>query len=276
MSESIQDNEQRQSSRFRRRFWVTDHEDNGFVEPFEGYDVNLTGLSFCVKEADLFFPEQPLSLRIKNLETDEVYCLEGAEVVHLYETSAGYICGCHITHVTSSQLLAHHRLVMTDENSAALSMRDSDIAEFHFVEEGSPLSRDRADYQQASMALNLAVSQLLDGKEEGLASLTELRNKISALPSVPQADEIQSLIDQLIESYRSMSETTLVLSMLARLLVHTPDREEDKQAWQTMIADFENRFLNERQQVAYDFMHQGLSAEEALIAAEQYLNEVDN
>jgi hypothetical protein len=50
------DFEQRQSSRFSRPFLVTDYEDETFSEPFEGFDVNLTGLSFGWIMPICFFP----------------------------------------------------------------------------------------------------------------------------------------------------------------------------------------------------------------------------
>lgn len=267
------DLEQRQSSRFSRDFLVTDYEDSGFSEPFDGYDVNLTGLSFWVNDPDLFFPEQLLSLRIKNLKSDEVYCLEGVEVVHQREQDGRFLCGCHIAQVTSSQLLAHHRIVMADPQSALISMRDSQINEFNFVEEGSPLSTDQADYQEASMALNLAVSQMQSGRETGEGLLEEMRSALNALEGELLRSELLRLFEAFAGSYREMMQTTVALGMLAKLLAHTPEQPRDKQAWKTLIADFERRFLSEQQQIAYDFMHQGLSPDEALKVAEKYLRE---
>ena len=75
------DLEQRQSSRFSRPFMVTDYEDKTFSASFEGFDVNLTGLSFWLDDAELFLPGQQVSLRIKNTAADEVYCLESVEVI---------------------------------------------------------------------------------------------------------------------------------------------------------------------------------------------------
>lgn len=265
--------EQRQSSRFSREFLVTDYEDSAFSDPFEGYDVNLTGLSFWVKEPDLFFPEQLISLRVKNLKSDEVYCLEGVEVVHQRAQEGRYLCGCHIAQVTSSQLLAHHRIVMSDAQSALISMRDSQINEFNFVEDGSPLSTDQGDYQEASMALNLAVSQMQSGRESGEQLLDEMRHALHSLQGQELHHELQRLFEAFADGYQEMMQTTVALGMLAKLLAHTPEQPRDKQAWKTMIADFERRFLSEQQQIAYDFMHQGLAPDEALRIAEKYLKE---
>ncbi|MDX1347010.1 MAG: PilZ domain-containing protein [Thiomicrorhabdus chilensis] len=267
------DLEQRQSSRFSREFLVTDYEDHRFAEPFEGHDVNLTGLSFWVRQPDLFFPQQLLSLRIKNIHTDETYCLEGVEIVHQREDGGEYLCGCHIAQVTSSQLLAHHRIVMSDANSALISMQDSHISEFNFVEDGSPLSTDQADYQEAGMALNLAVSQMQSGRQLGEALLDDMQQCLNNLQGESLKSELGRQFERFSEAYQEMTETTVALGMLAKLLAHTPDQSQDRQAWKTMIADFENRFLTEQQQIAYDFMHQGMNAEEALKVAERYLKE---
>ncbi|WP_232023530.1 hypothetical protein [Thiomicrorhabdus aquaedulcis] len=59
--------EQRESSRFARPFWVTDHQDEAFSAPFEGFDVNLTGLSFWVEEADFFYQASILVCALKTL-----------------------------------------------------------------------------------------------------------------------------------------------------------------------------------------------------------------
>jgi len=267
------DLEQRQSARFSRTFLVTDHEDEGFDLPFQGYDVNLTGLSFWIADADLFIPNQQVSLRIKNLDNDETYCLEGVEVVHQRQESGKILCGCHIAQVTSSQLLSHHRMVMSDRVSAQTSLQNSEISEFNFIEEGSPLSADQADYQEASMALNLAVSELQSGRQLGQSLLLEMKHSLSQIKDSQLKQELAGLFEEFGSAYSAMTETTLALGMLAKLLAHTPNSSADKQAWKTMIADFEGRFLTEEQQIAYDFMHQGLSAEEAIIQAEKFLIE---
>ncbi|MEA3404622.1 MAG: PilZ domain-containing protein [Pseudomonadota bacterium] len=267
------DLEQRQSSRFSRPFLVTDHEDEAFELPFQGHDVNLTGLSFWVEGADLFIPNQQVSLRIKNLKNDEIYCLEGVEVVHQREEGGKILCGCHIAQVTSSQLLAHHRIVMSDRKSAEASLQNSQISEFNFIEEGSPLSNDQGDYQEASMALNLAVSELQSGRQLGKSLLIEMKNSLSQLEEGQLKNELAGLFEEFGSAYSAMTETTLALGMLAKLLAHTPNASSDKQAWKTMVADFESRFLTEEQQIAYDFMHQGLSAEEAIQQAEKFLIE---
>lgn len=271
------DLEQRESSRFLRPFQVTDNEDEFFSEPFEGFDVNLTGLSFWVDEADLFLPEQRISLRIKNVETDEVYCLESVEVVHLRAEDDRFLCGCHIVQVTSSQLLAHHRIVMTDMNTALISMESSKVSEFDFVEDGSSLSTDQADFQEASMALNLAVSQLQSSRKWGSVLLQDVEDIISgAQGDRIDFDALKRVFHQFSDYYDHMGETTVALGMLAKLLAHTPDAPEERQSWKTLISDFETRFLTEQQQVAYDFMHQGMNADEALKMAEAYLSQLDD
>jgi len=268
------DLEQRQSSRFSRPFLVTNHEDSNFSSPFDGFDVNLTGLSFWVDETDYFLPGQVVSLCVKNTETEETYCLEGVEVVHQRQDGERYLCGCHISQVTSTQLLAHHRIVMTDANTALVSMQQSDLNEFDFIEDGSELSSDEADFQEASMALNLAVSQLQSSRIWGTVLLKDIEDTLqTAKGGLVDAAEIEKLLQQFSKYYEHMSDTTIALGMLAKLLAHTPNNPDDKQAWQTLIADFESRFLTEEQQIAYDFMHQGMSAEEAIKLAESYLAE---
>ncbi len=268
------DLEQRQSSRFSRPFLVTDHEDKTFSEPFEGFDVNLTGLSFWLDDADLFLPGQQVSLRVKNTETDEVYCLESVVVIHQREAGERLLCGCHIAQVTSAQLLSHHRIVMTDAKSALVSMRDSRISEFDFIEDGSELSTDEGDFQEASMALNLAVSQLQSSHQWGLTLLQDLKDSIThAKQGQIDIETLDDAFQQFSSYYNDMSDTTLSLGMLAKLLAHTPGEPGDRQAWKMLIADFENRFLTEQQQVAYDFMHQGLSTDEAMKMAAEYLKE---
>lgn len=268
------DLEQRQSSRFSRPFWVTDHEDERFSAPFEGFDVNLTGLSFWLDDADLFLPGQHISLRIKNSETAEVYCLESVEVVHQRQEGGRLLCGCHIAQVTSSQLLAHHRIVMTDAQTALVSMQDSEVSEFDFIEDGSELSTDEADFQEASMALNLAVSQLKSSRQWGSTLLKDIEDTIrTAQGDKIDVKTLQSVFQQFSDYYDHMSDTTTALGMLAKLLAHTPNDPLEKQSWKMLVADFERRFLTEEQQVAYDFMHQGMSADEALKIAETYLKE---
>lgn len=268
------DLEQRQSSRFSRPFQVTNQEDAEFSDPFDGNDVNLTGLSFWVDEVDFFLPGQVVSLCVKNTETEETYCLEGVEVVHQRPEGERILCGCHIAQVTSNQLLAHHRIVMTDENTALVSMQSTDLSEFDFVEDGSEMSADEADYQEASMALNLAVSQLKSSRTWGVSLLKDIEDTISSSSDETlNVAEIEKLFKQFSSYYLHMSDTTVALGMLAKLLAHTPNNPDDKQAWQTLIADFESRFLTEEQQIAYDFMHQGLGPEEALQIADEYLRQ---
>lgn len=266
------DLEQRQSSRFSRPFCVTDHEDTEFSLAFDGFDVNLTGLSFWVDEPDMFLPSQLLSLRTRNEESNEVYCLDGVEVIHLREVDGRFLCGCHITQVTSGQLLAHHRLVMTDQQSALVSMQDSTLSEFNFVEQGSRLSMDEADFQEASMALNLAVAQ----SEANLKEVNRFFDRadkifILPLPAAAKLIDLKEEFEDFKHQVQSLNETTIAFATLAKLLIHTPEAEQDRQDWKTLISDFENRFLSEKQQIAYDFMHQGMSAEEAIRLAEEYL-----
>ncbi|BCN93664.1 hypothetical protein THMIRHAM_14490 [Thiomicrorhabdus immobilis] len=269
------DLEQRQSSRFSRPFLVTNHEDRDFSSPFMGFDVNLTGLSFWVDDSDFFLPGQVISVCVKNTDTQEVYCLEGIEVVHQRQEGERFLCGCHIAQVTSSQLLAHHRIVMTDANTALISMQNTELNEFDFIEDGSELSADEADFQEASMALNLAVSQLQSSRDWGKTLLKDIADTLSsAQDERVDVAEIGKLFQQFSQYYEHISDTTVALGMLAKLLAHTPNNEQDKQAWKTLVADFESRFLTEEQQIAYDFMHQGLTAEEALKLAKSYLAEL--
>lgn len=266
------DLEQRQSSRFSRPFCVTDHEDTEFALAFDGFDVNLTGLSFWVDEPDMFLPSQVLSLRTRNEQSEEVYCLEGVEVIHLREVGGRFLCGCHISQVTSEQLLAHHRLVMTDEQSALVSMQDSTLSEFNFVEDGSKLSTDEADFQEASMALNLAVAQSEANLREVKRFLERADKTFTmSLPAAAKLIDLKEDFEDFKFHVKTMNETTLAFATLAKLLAHTPEAAQDRQAWKTLIADFENRFLSEKQQIAYDFMHQGMSADEAIRLAEEYL-----
>ncbi|WP_024850955.1 hypothetical protein [Hydrogenovibrio kuenenii] len=273
------DLEQRQSHRFSRPFLVTDHEDTDFEQPFEGFDVNLTGVGFLVDSSDWFLPEQEISLRVKNTQTDEVYCLEGVEVVHLHPFEEGteeekgkFICGCHISKVTSGQLLAHHRLVMTDAQTAIVSMQTSKLSEFNFVEDGSELSKDEADFQEASLALNLAVSQSERNQHEIERFIVDVESimRVDARADVKLAD-LQKEFDAFKSHLGQMNESTIAFATLAKLLAHTPNKEQHRLAWKTLISDFETRFLTEGQQIAYDFMHQGLSAEEAIKLADEYM-----
>lgn len=273
------DLEQRQSARFDRPFQVTNHEDETFSVAFEGADVNLTGLGFFVEDPDLFLPQQHLSLRVRNEQTDETYCLEGVEVVHLRTDDDGRIlCGCHISQVTSGQLLAHHRLVMTDAETALVSMESSELSEFNFIEDGSELSTDEADFQEASMALNLAVTQSEHNQKEVERFVDSVESIFhNHLPAAAKLMDVKEEFDDFKVYLRQMNESTIAFATLAKLLAHTPEKEEDKLAWKTLISDFETRFLSEEQQVAYDFMHQGLDAKEALEVANEYLkNESDD
>jgi hypothetical protein len=256
---------------------VTNHEDETFSVAFEGADVNLTGLGFYIDDPDLFLPQQLISLRVKNEQTEEVYCLEGVEVIHLRPDENGkYLCGCHIAQVTSGQLLAHHRLVMTDAQTALVSMETSQLSEFNFMEDGSALSTDQSDFQEASMALNLAVTQS-DRNQKEVARFINAVDSIfnSGLSAEMKVQDLKDEFDDFRAYLHQMNESTLAFATLAKLLAHTPEESNDKLAWKTLISDFENRFLSEEQQIAYDFMHQGLDADEALKVAYQYLNQRD-
>lgn len=269
--------EQRQSSRFSRQFLVTDYQDEHFELAFEGWDVNLTGLSFWVNDPDLFMPGQMLALRVKAEDTAEMYALDSVEVVHLQERDGLVLCGCHIAQVTSDQLLAHHRLVMLNEAAASQSMSDSELREFDFNQTGSSMSFQPADYQQASFALNLAVEELTGGVQSDEASWEALNHGLEDLLSEVDQDQQQSVLSLIAgfkrfhQSQESRNEQVLALSLLAKMLVHTPETEADRLSWQTLLRDFETRFLDERLLLAYDLMHQGLEAGEALQRANDQL-----
>lgn len=266
--------EQRHSSRFSRPFVVTDHEDTEFQHPFSGFDINLTGVGFIVNSNDFFLPDQEISLRVKNTLTNEQYCLEGVEVVHIQTKDDLYICGCHISKVTSGQLLAHHRLVMTDAKTALISMETSKLSEFNFIEEGSELSKDKADFQEASLALNLAVAHFEKSQTEFLSFLSSVENMFkSELSANDKLNNIKYELDDFKQHYLKTHEGSLAFTTLAKLLAHTPNSEQDRLAWKTLIADFEARFLSEAQQVAYDFMHQGMDAKEVMDIANTYLKQ---
>lgn len=269
--------EQRQSSRFPRRFLVTDYQDEHFDLAFDGLDVNLTGLSFWVDDSELFMPGQMLALRIKSEDTHEDYALDSVEVVHLQQRDGQVLCGCHIAQVSSDQLLAHHRLVMLNEQAASQSMSDSELHEFDFNQTSSSMSYQPADYQQASFALNLAVEELTGGVQSDESSWNELNNGLEDLLSQVEQDEQQQVLS-LIASFKrfhqaqeSRNEQVLALSLLAKMLVHTPESEADRLSWQTLLRDFETRFLDERLLLAYDLMHQGLEAGDALTRATEQL-----
>lgn len=265
--------DQRQSSRFDRRFIVTDYQDEHFEFAFEGLDVNLTGLSFWVSDSELFMPGQSLALRVRAEDTQEFYALDSVEVVHLREQDGLVLCGCHITQVSSDQLLAHHRLVMLTEAAAEVSMADSDLREFDFNNQTSVMSTQVGDYQQAAFALNLAVEELTSGVQQDEQAWLGFEHSLQDLLSQLEQDEQQRVLS-LIQGFKrfhqqqeSRNEQVLALSLLAKMLVHTPETQADRLAWQTLIRDFETRFLDERLLLAYDLMHQGLEAAEALARA---------
>lgn len=269
--------EQRQSVRFDRKFLVTDHEDEGFAEPFLGHDVNLTGLSFWVDNPDWFFPGQQVSLRIKNLENNEQYCLDGVEVIHLQTINNRLLCGCHITQVSSSQLLAHHRTVVVDEYSAQQMQDTSDIDDFDFDEEGTQCSDNLTDFQELVMVTLLQYEQFKKSYALQKHKMQELQtaldskrgSKIEPEWFSEQLHTLESTQEQLFKEQRSWS-------LFAKLLAFTPQEKTDRQAWQTMIADYEALHLSEKQQVAFDFMHQGMVARKSLAMARDYMQAQEN
>lgn len=267
----ISDHEQRESPRVLRDFWVTDYDDAPFSEPLLGVDVNLTGLSFWVDQPDLFFPGQPISLRVKNAESGEVYCLEGVTVIHVRPKDERYLCGCHITHVTSSQLLAHHRLEMADGAGTEVRTVPARLSEFDLIGDEQPLSSDQADYQKAGMALSLASLQMKQGRDQSNGALEKIEHYLATLENETLQAELTGLYDRFSSVFKEMTDATMALTMLAKLLAHTPGSQEEKRDWQRMISDFENRYLTEEQRTAYDFMHQGLTADEAVEAAQACL-----
>ncbi|WP_321276573.1 PilZ domain-containing protein [Thiomicrorhabdus indica] len=269
---SFKTEEQRQSVRFGRQFMVTDHEDEGFQEPFVGFDVNLTGLSFWVDNADWFLPGQLLSLRVKNLDNEEEYCLDGVELIHIQTHDQKILCGCHITQVTSSQLLAHHRMVVTDERSAQQMNGTTELGDFDFDEEGAPSSENLSDFQELVMASLLQYEQL---KKDSIAC----KRRVSELQTfVASYGENELKPEALLNELNKMDleqdkvfRQHLAWSLFAKLLAFTPSDKADRQNWQTMISDFEALYLTDQQQVAFDFIHQGISARKSLAMARDYV-----
>lgn len=264
--------EQRQSVRFDREFLVTDHEDESFAEPFVGHDVNLTGLSFWVENADWFLPGQVISLRLKNLENSEEYCLDGVEVVHLQNHGDRILCGCHISHVSSSQLLAHHRTVVVDDWMAHQVTQSSALEDFDFDEEGATCTENLSDFQELIMVSLLQYEQLK--KDYGLNKrlLSEMQTFIASTSHSEFNREVFSEhFSQLESMHHGIFQQQLSWGLFAKLLAFTPKDKADRQAWQTMIADFEALHLSEKQQVAFDFMHQGTPARKALGLAKEFV-----
>lgn len=265
--------DQRQSVRFDRTFLVTDHEDEQFSEPFLGFDVNLTGLSFWVDNADWFLPGQSLSLRVKNLENNEAYCLDGVEVVHLQDNEDKILCGCHISKVTSSQLLSHHRMVVTDEESADQIQGTTAVEDFDFDEEGAPNSQNLSDFQELVMVSLLQYEQL---KKASIATRQELAMLHDTLAICLKNDkhlpELQAKLDQFQATLEKSLDQQLAWGLYAKLLAFTPKGKVDRQNWQTMISDFEGLYLSEIQQAAFDFMHQGITARKSLAMAREYFH----
>lgn len=266
--------EQRQSVRFQRHFLVSELHDETFAWALSGVDVNLTGLSFKLDDPELFMPGQTLAIRVRCEDTLEDYELDSVEVVHIQQQNGQIVCGCHIKQVTSDQLLAHHRLVMLNEATAKASMATSELHEFDFNELGSSRSFQPADYQQAGFALNLAVEELTGGVQSDESSWSGLTEGLEDLLNHLAQDQ-QQVVLTLLQQFKRLhqqqetrNEQVLALSLLAKMLVHTPSEESERLAWQTLVRDFETQFLDERILLAYDLMHQGLEASEALTQAQ--------
>lgn len=267
---SFNTEEQRQSVRFGRQFIVTDHEDERFVEPFVGFDVNLTGLSFWVDNADWFLPGQMLSLRVKNLDNEEEYCLDGVELIHIQTHNQKILCGCHITQVTSSQLLAHHRMVVTDERSAQQINITTELEDFDFDEEGADSSENLSDFQELVMASLLQFEQLKKDSHHSKRRISELQTFIACRDDLKPETLLNELNKMEFEQDKIFRQH-LAWSLFAKLLAFTPSDKVDRQNWQTMISDFEALYLTEQQQVAFDFIHQGISARKSLAMARDYV-----
>ncbi|WP_044409533.1 PilZ domain-containing protein [Thiomicrospira microaerophila] len=271
--------EQRQSARFQRQFFVTDYQDEQFEFAFEGADVNLTGLSFWLPDAELLRPGQPLALRVRADEVGETYALDSVEVVHIRPLEKGVMCGCHITQVSSDQLLAHHRLVMLNEQEAQQAMSASQLHEFDFNNQTSPLSTQLADYQQASFALNLAVEELTAGVQQDEHHWQKLEQGLGHLMQKLSDDQQQSVLQllEMVSGFQRQQEgrnqQVLALSLLAKMMVHSPQEAQARLDWQTLVRDFETNFLDERVLLAYDLMHQGLEAGEALERAKEQMDD---
>jgi hypothetical protein len=271
--------EQRQSARFQRQFFVTDYQDEQFEFAFQGADVNLTGLSFWLPDAELFTTGQPLALRVRADDLGESYALDSVEVVHVRPLERGVMCGCHITQVSSDQLLAHHRLVMLNDEQAQRAMAASELHEFNFNNKTSPLSTQLGDYQQASFALNLAVEELTSGVQLDEQHWYTLEQGLGGLMQSLADDKKQSVLQllELVSGFQRQQENrnqqVLALSLLAKMMVHSPQAEKERLEWQTLVRDFETNFLDERLLLAYDLMHQGLEAGEALERAKEQIDD---
>jgi hypothetical protein len=106
---------------------------------------------------------------------------------------------------------------------------------------------------------------------------TDIHADLNRFSSVLPGDQIEGFqsvltrLTQLQSSQEERNEQVLALSLLAKMLIHSPSASEDRLAWQTLIRDFETQFLSERLLFAYDLMHQGLEAREALAQAEKQI-----
>jgi len=271
--------DQRHSKRVNRHFLVTDHEDDAFADAFVGQDVNLTGLSFWLDDADWFLPGQQISLRIKNLDNNEVYCLDAVEVVHLQQREHKTLCGCHITQVSSDQLLAHHRTVVASSSLSDFADLPETLSDegcyqdFDFDEEGAAVSGSITDLQSLVM-INLLQSRQWLKESQNVRQQIQTFLQDSQAPEFEQANTVAAT--QIVQQFDCLIQQQATWGLFAKLIAYTPESKADRQAWQTMIADFETVHLNECQRLAFDFMHQGMSATKALGLAKDYVqNQLD-
>ncbi|MBF6058266.1 MULTISPECIES: PilZ domain-containing protein [Thiomicrorhabdus] len=267
MAEKVKPAEElRQSKRLRRGFWVSE-DDMSFDIPFLGHDVNLTGLSFWLESAEHFLPGQRINLWLRNAVSDETYNLEAVEVISVRQVGDLYLCGCHIAQVGSEQLLAHSRL-LSSQNQKAKEVSIDSFNEFNLVSPLNQLTQDLSEIEDAAMALDLAMVQWSEQHRIGDFLLKDLKSVISLV----EPDLVES-IEHFCDFYASSQNQSLALLTLAKLLIHSPDSPNEKLEWQGFLADFEARYVNKTLQIAYDYMHQGMSAEEALLQSKQDLED---
>ncbi|WP_319381643.1 PilZ domain-containing protein [Thiomicrorhabdus sp.] len=258
--------EMRRSKRLRRGFWVSE-DDMAFEVPFLGHDVNLTGLSFWVESAEHFLPGQRINLWLRNAVTDEIYNLEEVDVISVRQVGDLFLCGCHISQVSSEQLLAHSRL-LSSQNQQAKEVTIDSFNEFNLVSPLNQLTQDSAEIEDAAMALDLAMVQWSEQHKIGDFLLQDLKSVIGLV----EPDLVES-IEHFCDFYVSSQNQSLALLTLAKLLIHSPESSQEKLEWQGFLADFEARYVSKTLQVAYDYMHQGMSAEEALQQSQQDLED---
>ena len=205
-----------------------------FAYAFRGENLSLTGLAFWADSADMFLPKQHLHLWVRNCQTGEVYELDDVVVAHVQKGDNEALCGCFIRQMSSEQLLAHTRNISQAESKMPaakfLENMPESLDEFHFSLNILKLTQRKADIQEVAMLIEMAIER--------------------------------------IKSSESASrEEALAILNLAKLVLHQP---EDLQSgllsteWQGIVRDFEQKFFNERVQTIYDFLHQGMSIEEAI------------